>query len=54
MWVAFANTKVTFFSKNISYAVFNDQSFNDMLTNNIVSSEQLDPGYQHDIFFSTW
>ena len=38
MWVAFANTQAThiFFSKNISvYATFNDQSFNDTLTNNI-------------------
>ena len=36
MWVAFA----IFFSKNISvYAVFNDQSFNDTLTNDIVSFE---------------
>ena len=34
-----------FFSKNISvYAIFNDQSFNNMLTNDIVSFEQLDPG----------
>ena len=33
---------LTFFSKNISlYAIFNDQSFNDMLTNNIISLEQL-------------
>ena len=33
-----------FFSKNISvYAIFNDQS-NDMLTNNIISFEQLGPG----------
>ena len=31
-----------FFSKNISvYAIFNDKSFNDMLTNNIVNFEQL-------------
>ena len=31
-----------FFSKNISiYAIFNDQNFNDMLTNDIVSFEQL-------------
>ena len=47
MWVAFANAKAThiFFSKNISlYAIFHDQSFNDMLTNNIVSFEQLGPG----------
>ena len=35
---------LTFFSKNISiYAIFNDQSFNDMLTNDIVSFEQLGP-----------
>ena len=33
-----------FFSKNISvYAIFNDQSFNDMLTNDVVSFEQLGP-----------
>ena len=31
-------------SKNISvYAIFNDQSFNDTLTNDIVSFEQLGP-----------
>ena len=31
-----------FFSKNISiYAISNDQSFSDMLTNDIVSCEQL-------------
>ena len=31
-----------FFSKNIRvYAIFNDQSFNNMLTNDIVSFEQL-------------
>ena len=35
---------LTFFSKNISvYAIFNDQSINDTLTNDIVSYEQLDP-----------
>ena len=34
-----------FFSKYISvYAIFNDQSFNDTLTNDIVSFEQLGPG----------
>ena len=47
MWVAFANAKAThiFFSKNITlYATFTDQSFNDMLTNNIISFEQLGPG----------
>ena len=38
IWVAF------FFSKNISiYAIFNDQSFNDSLTNGIVCFEQLGP-----------
>ena len=44
MWVAFANAKAThiFSAKNISiHAIFNDQSFNDMLTNDIVSFEQL-------------
>ena len=35
-----------FFSKNISiYALFNDQSFNDTLTNDVVSFEQLGPAY---------
>ena len=34
-----------FFSKNISvYAIFNNQSFNDTLTNDIISFEQLGPG----------
>ena len=34
-----------FFSKNNSiYAVFNDQSFNDTLTHDILSFEQLGPG----------
>ena len=33
-----------FFSKNINvYAIFNDRSFNHMLTNNIISFEQLGP-----------
>ena len=44
--MAFANAKAThiFFSKNISlYAIFNDESFNDTLTNDIVSFEQLGP-----------
>ena len=47
MWVAFANAKAThiFFSKKSRvYAIFNDQSFNDMLTNDIISFEQLSPG----------
>ena len=35
---------LTFFSKNFSkYAIFNGQSFNDTLTNNIISFEQLGP-----------
>ena len=35
---------LTFFSKNISvYVIFDDQSFNDTLTNDIVSFEQLGP-----------
>ena len=43
MLVAFAGAK--FFSKNISiYAIFNDQSFNDTFTNNILSFEQLGSG----------
>ena len=47
MWVAFA-LLITFFSKNISLnAIFNDQSFNVTLTNDIVSFEQLGP----DIFY---
>ena len=47
MRVAFANAKAThfFFSKNISvYAIFSDESFNDTLTNGIVSFEQVSPG----------
>ena len=47
MWVAFANAKSYshFFSKKISiYAIFDDKNFNDVLTNNIVSFEQLGPG----------
>ena len=35
---------LTFFRKNISiYAIFNDQSLNDTLTNDIVSFKQLGP-----------
>ena len=34
-----------FFSTSISlYAIYNDKSFNDTLTNDIVSFEQVDPG----------
>ena len=40
---------LTFFSKIISvYAIFNDQSFNDTLTNDIVSFEQLGLGCYND------
>ena len=36
-------------SKNISvYAIINDQNFNDTLTNDIVSFEQLGPVHQSD------
>ena len=42
---SFCKSYSHFFSKNISvYAIINDQSFNDMVTNDIVSFEQLDPG----------
>ena len=42
MRVAFAKATHIFFSKNISiYAIFNGQSFNDALTNDIVSFEHL-------------
>ena len=42
MWV---KSYSHFFSKNISiYAIFNDQSSNDKLTNNIISFEQLGSG----------
>ena len=39
-----------FFSKNISvYAKFNDQSFNNTLTNSIISFEQLGPEVQYNL-----
>ena len=47
MWVAFANAKAIhiFSAKILAYmSIFNDQGFNDMLTNDIVSFEQLGPG----------
>ena len=35
---------LTFFSaKIVAYAIFNDQRFNDTVTNDIISFEQLDP-----------
>ena len=42
-----------FFSKNISvYAIFNDQSFKDVLTNDIVSLEQLSPDDDELVFYA--
>ena len=42
---SFCKSTHIFFSKNISiYAIFNDKSFNDMLTEDIISFEQLGPG----------
>ena len=44
-----------FFSKNIStFSIFNDQSFNDTLTNDIVSFEQLGPGLQLSLQLSPY
>ena len=40
MWVAFANAHI-FSAKILTY---NDQNFNDTLTNDVVSFEQLGPG----------
>ena len=41
---AFANATHVFFSINICvYAIFNDQRFNDTLTNDVVRFEQLGP-----------
>ena len=57
MWVIFANAKTThiFFSKNISvYAILNDQSLKDMLTENIISSEQLGPGHSLNAVKIIW
>ena len=39
-----------FFSRSIRiYVIFNDQSFNDTLTNDIVSFEQYDPGSKMNV-----
>ena len=44
MRVAFPKATRIFFSKNISvYAIFIDQSFNNTLTNDIVSFDHLSP-----------
>ena len=46
MWVANAKATHIFFSKNISvYAIFNNQSFNNNLTNDIVCFKLLGPNY---------
>ena len=38
---------LAFFKKNISiYAILNDQSFNDLSTNDIIRFEQLGPVFQ--------
>ena len=42
MWVAFANVS--------RYAIFNDQSFNDTLTKDVVSFEQLGPDCKMDLY----
>ena len=57
MWVALANAKAAhiFVSKNNSvYAVFYDQSFNDTLTKDIVSFEQLGPEYSATSSKTVW
>ena len=44
MWAKKCKSYSHFFSKNISiYIIFNDQSFNDTLTYDIVSYEQMSP-----------
>ena len=47
------DTKAThiFSAKILAYMPFNDQSFNDSLTNDIVSFEQLGPGSFNDRFY---
>ena len=46
MFVSGQNVNCSSKYKNISvYAIFNDYSFNDMLTNDIVSFEQLGPEF---------
>ena len=46
-WLLQMQKLLAFLSKNISvYAIFNDQSFNDTLTNDIFRFKQLGPAYQ--------
>ena len=44
MWVAFAKATHIFSAKILAYMPYLIINFNDMLTNNIVSFEQLGPG----------
>ena len=45
MWVAFAQKLLTFFSKKFQHILVSlDVNFNELLTNDIVSFEQLGPG----------
>ena len=45
MWVAFALKKLlTFSAKNFSIFAYHDVNFNESLTNEVVSFEQLGPG----------
>ena len=51
MWVAFALQKLlTFFQQKISAYLRINVNFNESLTNDIVSFEQLGPGSQMDLF----
>ena len=50
MWVAFVNAKTTVLTFFFSvYAIFNDLSFKDVSTNDIVSFEQLGPEFYWEI-----
>ena len=51
--MSFANAKAThiFSIKILAYMwIFNEQSFNDTLSNDVVSFEQLDPGYYSQVY----
>ena len=56
MWLAFAAFHISHFSsKHISvYAVFDEQSFNETLTNDIVSFEQLGPEVRSTNHLDKW
>ena len=52
MWVALQKVHIFFSAKILAYMpIFNDQSFNDTLTNDIISFEQLGPG---DVSRNCW